>query len=106
MLFLAAKSAYSEHQRLWSQSCLNNAYLLGCLSFIWQKCVSLNHCRNCPGFLLLHMVFYWTSSEIDLAQVHISVLSLASMRKFTTACFLRQRCISCNLCTVSVCLSI
>src|SRR6218665_4179966 len=76
MLFLAVKSAYSEHQPLWSQSCSNKAYLLGCLSFVWQKCVSLNHCRKCICSLLLHMVYYWTSSELDMAEVRISICEL------------------------------
>src|SRR6218665_207493 len=52
MLFLAGKSAYYEHQSLWSKSCSNNAYLLGCLRFIWQKCISLIHCCKCVCSLL------------------------------------------------------
>src|SRR6218665_1830549 len=47
MLFFAGKSSYNEHQSLWSKSCSNNAYLLGCLRFVWQKCISLIHCRKC-----------------------------------------------------------
>src|SRR6218665_911641 len=35
---------YNEHQSLWSKSCSNNAYLLGRLRFVWQKCISLIHC--------------------------------------------------------------
>src|SRR6218665_2267224 len=34
---------YNEHQSLRSKSCSNNAYLLGCLRFVLQKCVSLIH---------------------------------------------------------------
>src|SRR6218665_1311885 len=34
---------YNEHQSLWSKSCSNNAYLLECLRFVLQKCVSLIH---------------------------------------------------------------
>jgi len=27
-------------------------------------------------FLIIHMVYYWTSSELDMAEVHISICEL------------------------------
>src|SRR6218665_1953780 len=71
MLFLAGKNPYNE-----CQPCLNNAYLLGRLSFVWQKCVKSESWGKCVSFLLLHMVYYWTSSELDMAEVHISICEL------------------------------
>src|SRR6218665_1969981 len=66
MLFLAGKSTYNERQPLWSKSCVNNAYLLECLSFVWQKCVFLIHCLKCVCSLLytwyitgLHQNLIW-----------------------------------------------
>src|SRR6218665_159130 len=88
MLFLPGKSAYNQCQPLWSKSCVNNAYLLGCLNFVWQKCVYSESCRRCVSFLLLHMVYYWTSSELILplyvnfcliAKVYNSVLLTAKV---------------------------
>src|SRR6218665_2441964 len=73
---LPGKSAYNERQPLWSKSCVNNAYLLGCLNFVCQKCVYSESCGKFVSFLLLHRVYYWTSSELDMAKVHISICEL------------------------------
>ena len=90
MLFLAGKSAYYERQPLWSKSCVNNAYLLGCLNFVWQKSVLSESCGKCVSFLI-HMIYYWTSSQLDMAEVHISICELLPESKCTTPCFLRHR---------------
>src|SRR6218665_2538646 len=113
MLFLAGKSVYNERQSLWSKSCFNNEYLLGCLTFVWQKCVDLSliYCGKCVCSLVGYCIWWITGLHQNLiwqkcislyanfclnAKVYNSMLFTAKLQLAT----------SCNLSALSVCLSI
>jgi len=43
-----------------------------------QRCITASFIESAYliSKLLLHMVYYWTSSELDMAEVHISICEL------------------------------